>query len=165
METGALTIKIHSNSKGFHMVFMTYLCFPIGALDVHDCWLHFRWVRSLYPAYKEVIGNSIKSLAVFHVQAMNGHLEQDITEIIERDEAEAAQEIIPSLQHANCSTGNMGQILEESYQAGLPQSMSETFLTTVQPIMSTNSAELPKNSTAPVHVVSALGKSSWRWGV
>ncbi|XP_028399868.1 myb-related protein B-like [Dendronephthya gigantea] len=95
-----------------------------------------------------------EALATFQAStmAMNGHLEQDITEIIERDEAEAAQEIIPSLQHANCSVGNMRQTLEESYQAGLPQSMSETFLTTVQPIMSSNSAELPKNSTAPVHV-------------
>ena len=81
------------------------------------------------------------------LQAMNGHLEQDITEILERGEAEAAQEIIPSL-HDNCSAVNIHQSLEESYQSGLPQSMSGTFMTTNQPIMS--SSEL---ATSSAHVV------------
>ena len=83
---------------------------------------------------------------------MNGHLEQDITEIIERDEAEAAQEIIPSL-HNDCSAVNMHQHLEESYQAGLPQSISGTFLTTDHPIMSSSSNDLVTTSSASSHVV------------
>ena len=83
---------------------------------------------------------------------MNSHLEQDIKEIIERDEAEAAQEIIPSLQDS-CSAVNIHHSLEESYQAGLPQRMSGTFLTTDQPIMSSTSSDLVTTSSAPVHVV------------
>jgi hypothetical protein len=83
---------------------------------------------------------------------MNSHLEQDIKEIIERGEAEAAQEIIPSL-HDNCSAVDIHHSLEESYQAGLPQSMSGTFLTTDQPIMSSTSSDLVTTSSASGHVV------------
>jgi hypothetical protein len=87
---------------------------------------------------------------------MTGHLEQDMREIIERDEVGAAQEIIPSL-HDNCSAVNIHQSLEDSYQAGLPQSMSGTFLTTDQPIMSSTSSDLVTTSSASVHVVCSLG--------
>ena len=88
-------------------------------------------------------------------QAMNGHLEQDITEIIERDEAEAAQGIIPSLQD-DCSAVNLHEDLEGSYQSALPQSMSGTFMTTNQPIMSSTTDELARSSSARVHVVSSF---------
>ena len=83
---------------------------------------------------------------------MNGHFEQDITEIIERDEAEAAQGIIPSLNDS-CSAVNIHEHLEDSYQSGLPQSMSGTFMTTNHPIMSSATDELVSSSSRRVHVV------------
>lgn len=92
-------------------------------------------------------------------QVMDGHLEQDITDIIERGEAQAAQEIIPSL-HDSCSAVSLHQSLEESYQAGLQHGVSETFLTstttTNQPILSSTSRGLVTGSSASAHVVRAF---------
>lgn len=87
------------------------------------------------------------------IQATSNRLEQDITEIIERDEAEAAKEIIPSIEDDNCSRVNIHQGLEKSCQPVLPQSMAEAFLSNSESIMSSTPTDLMSSSSGHTDMV------------
>lgn len=83
-------------------------------------------------------------------QHITKHLEQDISEIIVREEAEAAHEIIPSLTD-DCTAVSIHHSLEESYQAGL-QNLPENFVTVNRPIVSSTAADNMTTSSAQIHV-------------
>ncbi|XP_046859222.1 myb-related protein A-like [Xenia sp. Carnegie-2017] len=95
--------------------------------------------------FKEALANLQSSS--LSIQATSNRLEQDITEIIERDEAEAAKEIIPSIEDDNCSRVNIHQGLEKSCQPVLPQSMAEAFLSNSESIMSSTPTDLMSSSS------------------
>ena len=78
-------------------------------------------------------------------------MEQDISEIIVREEAEAAHEIIPSLTD-DCTAVSIHHSLEESYQAGL-QNLPENFVTANRPIVSSTAADNMTTSSVQIHVV------------
>ena len=72
-------------------------------------------------------------------------MEQDITDIIERGEAEAVQDIIPPLTDDS---------LNEGFANGL-ENLSRTFVTTSQSIVSSAAGQNTCTSTSQLHVVSS----------